>query len=253
VGPRLGRRYAGGGSQRRIEAELEGSRREAPPVLPCRFSTVHLPRVPGGRGSTNEAIAVTTVNLQNTGEQTRTTEPDGTASLEKVRDLLFGVQMRDYDRKFARLEERLMQETSELREDVKKRLAAIEQLLSREVESLNERVRAEHDDRTTAAANLSRQLDESGRSFEKRTAQIDDQLARNMRELRQQIHEQHQQLSDDLKRQADEILTRLARESQELRTDKTDRASLAALLTEMAMRLTDDFRLPPSADAEARG
>ena len=70
--------------------------------------------------------------------------------------------------------------------------------------------------------------------------------------MRQQIHEQHQQLSDDLKRQADEILERLARESQELRTDKTDRASLAALLTEMAMRLTDDFRLP-SAEDTTRG
>jgi hypothetical protein len=93
---------------------------------------------------------------------------------------------------------------------------------------------------------LSRQIDETARAFEKKTGQIDDQLARGMRELRQQIHGQHQQLSDDLKRQADEILERLARESQELRTDKTDRASLAALLTEMAMRLTDDFRLPPA-------
>lgn len=196
---------------------------------------------------------MTTVNLQNTGEQTRAADPDGGASLEKVRDLLFGVQMRDYDRKFARLEERLVKETSELREDVKKRIASIEQLLAREVESLNERLTAEHDDRTGASSNLSRQLEESARSFEKRTAQIDDQLARNMRELRQQLHEQHQQLSDELKRQADEILQRLAHESQELRTDKTDRASLAALLTEMAMRLTDDFRLPPAPELEPRG
>jgi hypothetical protein len=58
-----------------------------------------------------------------------------------------------------------------------------------------------------------------------------------------------QLLSDDLKRQADQILERLARESQRLQSDKTDRASLAALLTEMAMRLTDDFRLPAAEDA----
>ena len=196
---------------------------------------------------------MTTVNLQNTGEQTRTTEPEGPASLEKVRDLLFGVQMRAFDRKFARLEERLVKETGELREDVKKRLASIEQLLAREVETLNERLAAEHDDRAGSAANLSRQLEETGRSFEKRTAQIDDQLARNTRELRQQIHEQQQHLSDDLKQKADEILERLARESQELRSDKTDRASLAALLTEMAMRLTDDFRLPSATELEPRG
>ena len=173
----------------------------------------------------------TIVDPQNLGAQTKTPEADGGASLEKVRDLLFGVQMRDYDRKFARLEERLVKETNDLRDEVRKRLASLEQLLAKEAESLNERIRSEQQDRTT------------------KTAQIDDQLARGLREVRQQIHEQHQQLSDELKRQADEILERLARESHELRTDKTDRASLAALLTEMAMRLTDDFRLPASEDA----
>ena len=191
----------------------------------------------------------TTVDPQNLSAQTRTTDADGGASLEKVRDLLFGVQMRDYDRKFARLEERLVKETNDLREDVKKRLAAIEQLLAKEVESLNERLNTEHDDRAGSAKDLARQLDDTARSFEKKTGQIDDQLSRGLREVRQQIHEQHQQLSDDLKRQADEILERLARESQELRTDKTDRASLAALLTEMAMRLTDDFRMPAAEDS----
>ena len=194
----------------------------------------------------------TTVDPQNISAQTRTADADGGASLEKVRDLLFGVQMRDYDRKFARLEDRLVKETNDLREDVNKRLAAIEQLLAKEVESLNERLKTEQDDRSGAAKDLARQLDDTARNFEKKTGQIDDQLSRGLREVRQQIHEQHQQLSDDLKRQADEILERLARESHELRTDKTDRASLAALLTEMAMRLTDDFRMP-SAEDTTRG
>ena len=176
-----------------------------------------------------------TVDPQSSNPQTRLPEPDGgAANLEKVRDLLFGVQMRDYDRKFARLEERIVQETSDLKEDVRKRLASIEQLLAREVETLNDRLRAEQEARSA------------------KTGQLDDQLARGLRELRQQLHEQHQQLSDDLKRKADEILSRLARESQELRSDKTDRAALAALLTEMAMRLTDDFRLPVAEEA-ARG
>ena len=101
-----------------------------------------------------------------------------------------------------------MKETNDLREDVKKRLAAIEQLLAKEVESLNERLKTEQDDRSGAAKDLARQLDElTPRNFEKKTGQIDDQLSRGLREVRQQIHEQHQQLSDDLKRQADEILT----------------------------------------------
>ena len=36
----------------------------------------------------------------------------------------------------------------------------------------------------------------------------------------------------------------LAKAVQELRSDKTDRSALAALLTEVAMRLNDEFKLP---------
>ena len=53
-------------------------------------------------------------------------------------------------------------------------------------------------------------------------------------------------LSDELRRQAEDLLGRLARESQELRGDKTDRKALAALFTEMAMRLNGEFRFPAS-------
>ena len=60
--------------------------------------------------------------------QTPVQDADSAAggNLDKVRDLLFGGQMRDYDRRFARLEERLVKETTELRDDVKKRLGALE-------------------------------------------------------------------------------------------------------------------------------
>ena len=202
-------------------------------------------------GPQHEGRTVTiTVDSQNTGATIRAPEVDGgAANLEKVRDLLFGGQMRDYDRRFATLEERILRETGELREDVKKRLTAIEQLLAKEIDALNDRLKSEQEDRSSGAKDLGRQLDDTARAFEKKTGQLDDQMARGLRDLRQQLHDQHQQLSDDLKRQADQILERLARESHQLQSDKTDRASLAALLTEMALRLTDDFRLPTSGDA----
>jgi hypothetical protein len=188
-------------------------------------------------------IVTTTLDPQNTGAPR---DADAGANIDKVRDLIFGGQMRDYERRFAALEDRILKETSDLRDDMRKRMAAVEALLAREVDAINDRLRLEQEDRATAAKDLARQLDDTARAFEKKTQGLDDQMARGMRELRQQLHDQHQQFSDDLKRQADQILERLARDSQQLQADKTDRASLAALLTEMAMRLTDDFRLPPA-------
>jgi hypothetical protein len=42
----------------------------------------------------------------------------------------------------------------------------------------------------------------------------------------------------------DELSAKLAREAEELRNDKTDRAALADLFNELALRLNNQFRLP---------
>ena len=82
-----------------------------------------------------------------------------------------------------------------------------------------------------------------------RASAIDDQLTKGHRDLRQQILEQHQQLSDEIRQKAEEILATLGREAQQLRSDKTDRSALAALLTEVAMRLNNEFHIPGVEDA----
>ena len=171
-------------------------------------------------------------------------DPTGTASLEKVRDILFGSQMREVDRRFARLEERLLKETRDLREDVRKRLDALEQYASKETESLAEQFRHEQTDRAESDAKLARELADTARTFERRSAALDEQVSRSHREIRQQMLEQHQRLTDDLRERIDEVLGVLARETGELRNDKADRLALASLLKEMALRLTDEFRLP---------
>lgn len=184
---------------------------------------------------------MTTLSEQGT-IQTPVAEAEGAGgNLEKVRDLLFGGQMRDYDRRFARLEERLVQETSELRDEVRKRLASLEALVKAEVESLSDRLRAEQDARSGAARDLARELRETAQRFEERTLQLDDLVARTQRELRQQLHAQQQELGEDIRQRVEDVLARLAREAHELRADKADRSALAALLTEMAMRLTGEL------------
>lgn len=168
----------------------------------------------------------------------------GGASIDKVRDILFGVQMRDYDKRFARLEERLLKETSDLKDDVKKRLAALEQYVKQEVDALGERLSAEHSGRTDDVKDLGQQLRETSKAFEKKTATMDDQSAKAQRDLRQQLLEQQQRLTEEMQQRHHELLEALSRDAGELRDEKADRAALASLFTEMAMRLSNQFRLP---------
>lgn len=157
------------------------------------------------------------------------------ASLDKVRDILFGVQMRDYDRRFARLEERLVKELGDLKDEVKKRLDALEGFAKGETASLADRLKIEREEREESAATGSR-----------KTSQLEEQLSKSQRDLRQQILDQHQRLSDEIRLKVEDVLATLARESDSLRSEKTDRATLASLLNEMAMRLTDELRIPTS-------
>jgi len=157
----------------------------------------------------------------------------GIGNLDKVRDILFGNQMREVERRFARLEERLLKETQDLKDDVKRRLEALEAFARTESESLADQLRGERSERL-----------ESARTLERRDTTLDEQLTKGNRELRQQILEQHQRLSDDIRQKVDEVLASLARETGELRADKADRSAIASLLTEMAMRLNNELRLP---------
>jgi hypothetical protein len=182
---------------------------------------------------------------------TRTGEPNvaadalaGGASIDKVRDILFGVQMRDYDKRFARLEERLVKDTTELKDDVKKRLASLEQFMKQEFESLGDRLSSERSSREGAVKDLGVAQRESATAFEKKTAAIDDQLAKAQRELRQQLLDLQKELTEDILQRHQDMVTMLTRDASELRDEKADRAALASLFTEMAMRLSNQFHLP---------
>lgn len=175
-----------------------------------------------------------------------------TGNLDKVRDILFGGQMRDTDKRFARLEERLTQEVAELKDDVRRRLSALEDYMKRETESLGARLRTEQDERMDAARELGTKLGDAVRVFERKTTQIDDTIARAQRDLGQQILDLNKTMSEEVRQKIDDVLARLQRASAELQHEKTDRAGLAALLTEMAMRLTNDLSIP-GIDKERHG
>ena len=170
----------------------------------------------------------------------KVTDELSAGSLDKVRDILFGAQVRDADRRFAKLEERIAKESAELKEDVRKRLGVLEQFVKHEVESLADRLKDEHEARTDAEKELARELRDASKAAEKKFGQVDDHVAKVQRELRQQLLEAQQKIGDEIQRQAQEGATMLARESGELRQDKVDRTALAAMLNELAVRLTNE-------------
>lgn len=174
------------------------------------------------------------------GDGNATHDEPGAGSLDKVRDILFGQQVREADKRFARLEERIAKDNADLKDDVRKRLAVLEQFVRHEVETLADRLKSENEARTDADKDLSRELHDAAKASEKKFGQLDDHVGKVQRDLRQQLLDAQQKLSDEIERTAQDGQARLAREASELRSDKLDRTALAAMFTELAMRLTSD-------------
>jgi len=166
------------------------------------------------------------------------------ANVDKIRDILFGSQMRDYEKRFARLEERFAKASETLREDFKKRFDALESFVGQELESLGQRLKTEKADRTEGLKELTREARESSKSLEKKLSQLEEHLSEAQADLRARILEQSKSLAGELHKAQEKMESALEKEAAVLRNEKTDRAMLADLFSELSLRLKDELELP---------
>jgi DNA anti-recombination protein RmuC len=173
-----------------------------------------------------------------------TTAPDQgeTGNIDKIREIIFGGHMRDYDKRFTRLEARLVKEGADLRDDTKRRFEVLEMFIKREFEALAERLQTEQRHREESTQNLSRALTETGQALEAKLVQFDESSARGQRDLRTQILDQSRSLSEEIRQKHAEMSTALEREVAELNHEKPSRSHLASMFTELAARLNGDLK-----------
>jgi hypothetical protein len=165
-------------------------------------------------------------------------------NLDKVRDLLFGAQMREMEKHFARLEERFQKDLTELKEETRGRFESLEVFLRKEIESLTDQLKTEQEARQQAVQTWTQELTETTKVFEQRTNHVEEHIVKAQRELRQHILDQSRTLRDEFWVRYRELSEVTDHGIQELRAEKTDRATLAVLLTELAMRLGNEYLLP---------
>ena len=181
-------------------------------------------------------------NLPHNGQHTAAVgDPD---QVDKIRDILFGGQMRTFEQRFGQFDERIGQETSRLRDEMNQRNSAIEALLRKELSSLGERLQQERSSRDDALAALSDRLDQRITGLDAHLDALNERVAREFSEIRGQLHSQQQELSSQLQQRTDELEQALRRSSETLDDVKLGRSDLAALFTEVSLRLNRELTLP---------
>lgn len=166
-------------------------------------------------------------------------------SLDKVRDILFGGQMRAVESRLQGLEERLMREQASMRADFAKQLADLDANAKRDVQALNDRLAAERAKRTEETKALAAEFKELLRSLEKRHVKLEELTGMADAEIRDQILQHSLAITAEIERLSQRVSADLNREVSSLRNDKTDRSVLVSFFSEMATRLSDEPR--PSA------
>jgi len=133
-------------------------------------------------------------------------------SLNRIRDILFGQQVRDHESQFATLELRLVEETGRLRADFGQQLTALDVKLTQQIETLAQQIEAEKSERQQA-----------------------------VKELQREAQSQTQALREALTERIDAVLARLEQEQCDRTTStKSQKAQLAGLFVQLAEQLEAD-------------
>jgi hypothetical protein len=169
---------------------------------------------------------------------------DESGKVDRIRDILFGSQMRDYDGRFQRLDERLTREATDARADMQKRLEALENFLKGALESVSNRLNTEQSERGNAIEKLTRDLGETARTLELATKNLGEHTGGEIHALRQQLLDQSKALSDEIREKHGQVQADLGREAEQIRGAMTGREALAEMLSEVALRLKNEFHVP---------
>ena len=168
-------------------------------------------------------------------------EQTGAQSVDKIREIIFGNQMQDYEKRFARLEDGLEKKLLELSDATRKRLDSIEAFIKKEIEALSDRLKNEQSERDAATKKISKELKDSTQLLSKGIGQLEEKLSKDTRELRQQILDASKELSNDIANKQAEAAQALKRAYNELNEDKVARTTLSELLMELAVRTSNEL------------
>jgi DNA repair exonuclease SbcCD ATPase subunit len=160
--------------------------------------------------------------------------------VDKIRDLLFGNQMQDYDRRFSKIEERFLQRFKDMESETARNLSAHDLNAKKQVDSLASQLREEKDLRADADKEIERSLREQTQSLEKRLRTMSDQVSQLERDFADRLGHEVQSLHEEIKRRNEDIHHTLEKMFSELSNVKTDRNLLAGLFVEVAKCLNQD-------------
>ena len=161
-------------------------------------------------------------------------------NLEKVRDILFGQQSREIERRLTHSEERLRGALEGVEREGVERITALEGFVKQELQALKERLTGESSDRLELAERTARQAESDRADAERKLKAHSEASQASLAELREALLEQGKRFGAELKSLRENTQAALEREVTALKRDKLDRQTLARSLADLALLIGRD-------------
>ena len=162
-------------------------------------------------------------------------------NVDKIRDILFGSQMSDFNKRFESVDQRLEREAESLRRELKSRLDSLESFVNSELKAVGSRLKDEAGERKSQDEDILERMESSTQKASDRHAAFKEEATEEMRELRKLVMEQSKMILDTLDSKIAELAETVARENADIRHRMTEREMLGSLLMEAGMRLRGEW------------
>ena len=173
-------------------------------------------------------------------------------SMNQVRDLLFGTQLKDIEARFQRQEARFQREVNDAKEALKARLDSLENFMRSETASLLHRVNTEASERDAALKAEQRERIEScntlagniaaaEQAFERRIAALSNTLDNTEQEIRKLVQTETNSLNNKIDEKYAAALQVISETASQIRHDMVYRSTLANMFTAMAVKLSNQW------------
>lgn len=160
--------------------------------------------------------------------------------IDKVRDILFGKYVSDFEHRFAQLESRLEKDVDQLKDRLTKKVESMDVAFNESLTRLDKVINDEQTKRDSEVSELHATLDEARKGLQHSISLMEDQTSQDLAAVRKSLQQSHDELLDQAQAIQAKLGAELKAHSQEMQTDKVSRQTLALMLDEVAVKLRSE-------------
>lgn len=161
-------------------------------------------------------------------------------NVDKIRDLLVGNQLRDFDDKLEQLEEQISGDLASIRQENALQMESLKTFIESEIDILASKLAGEEKSRITDMDELQAELQKTAKKMDEKFTQTGKSLDSQSRDINQKILKQSQDFTTEMNAQIEQTRKRMDTYKQQLSSSKVDRSGLAEMLNTLALQINAD-------------